>query len=104
MITNLQKDLQQIGILGEDENALMLFLQWRAIKENPFSVLCGKIGHRTIYYKIISYAKTLIHSILKLANALITSIANKLTENFIEDLEWTNAMLNHLQITNTRQN
>ena len=37
----LQKDLQQIGILGEDENALILLLAMASHKsENPFSVLC----------------------------------------------------------------
>jgi hypothetical protein len=50
LIGNLQKDLQQIGILGEEENALILFLAMASHKsDNPFSVLCslfGKIGYR----------------------------------------------------------
>ena len=41
LIASLQKDLQQTGILGEDENALILFLAMASHKsENPFSVLC----------------------------------------------------------------
>ena len=41
LIPNLQRDLQQIGILGEDDNALTLFLSMASHKaETPFSVLC----------------------------------------------------------------
>jgi hypothetical protein len=41
LIANLQKDLQKIGILGEDDNALILFLAMASHKsDNPFSVLC----------------------------------------------------------------
>jgi len=41
LIPSLQKDLQHIGILGEDENALTLFLAMASHKsDNPFSVLC----------------------------------------------------------------
>jgi len=41
LIANVQKDLQNIGILGENENALILFLAMASHKsENPFSVLC----------------------------------------------------------------
>jgi hypothetical protein len=41
LISKLQKDLQHIGILGEDENALILFLAMASHKsDNPFSVLC----------------------------------------------------------------
>ena len=41
LVANLQADLQQIGILGEDENALILFLAMASHRSNePFSVLC----------------------------------------------------------------
>ncbi|QTY27309.1 hypothetical protein [Flavobacterium sp. CS20] len=41
LIQKLKNDFQQIGILGENENALILFLAMASHKyENPFSVLC----------------------------------------------------------------
>ena len=41
LIQNLKTDFQNLGILGEDENALILFLAMASHKyENPFSVLC----------------------------------------------------------------
>jgi hypothetical protein len=41
LIPNLQKDLAQIGILGEEENALTLFLAMSShASQTPFSVLC----------------------------------------------------------------
>ena len=41
LIKNLQKDLEHIGILGEAENALILFLAMASHKfSNPFSVIC----------------------------------------------------------------
>src|SRR5690606_27362611 len=41
LIGKLQSDLQQIGILGENENALILFLAMASHKfNNPFSVIC----------------------------------------------------------------
>ena len=41
LIANLQRDLEKIGILGEEENALTLFLAMSShASETPFSVLC----------------------------------------------------------------
>ena len=41
LIANLQRDFQHIGILGEEENALILFLTMSShASETPFSVLC----------------------------------------------------------------
>jgi len=41
LVQNLQTDLEKMGILGESENALILFLAMASHKfSNPFSVLC----------------------------------------------------------------
>jgi hypothetical protein len=41
LIENLQKDFNTLGIFGEDQNALILFMSMASHKyENPFSVLC----------------------------------------------------------------
>ena len=41
LIKNLQKDLERLGILGESENGLILFLAIASHRfSNPFSVLC----------------------------------------------------------------
>jgi hypothetical protein len=57
LVANLQADLQQIGILGENENALILFLAMAShASDNPFfSALFGKIRYR----QKLPFAKTL---------------------------------------------
>jgi len=101
LICNLQKDLQQIGILGEDENALILFLAMASHRSNePFSVLClAKSGIGKSYL-----LQKLSHCLPKNAVSFHTQISDNALyyfENqqidgkvlFIEDLEWASQML-----------
>jgi len=104
IITNLKRDLQQIGILGEDDNALTLFLAMASHKsENPFSVLClAKCGIGKSY---------LLQKLSQCMPKNCFSFHTQISENalyyfdskqidgkalFIEDLEWTNEMLTPL--------
>lgn len=98
---NLQKDLQNIGILGEDDNALILFLSMASHKfNNPFSVLClakSGIGKSYLLQKLSSCMPRSSYSLHTQIseNALYyfdsQQIDNKVL--FIEDLEWTQKML-----------
>ena len=101
LITNLQNDLRHIGILGEDDNALILFLTMASHKsENPFSVLClakSGIGKSYLLQKLSqcmprnSYT---FHTQIS-ENALYYFDSKQIDGKtlFIEDLEWTNQML-----------
>jgi hypothetical protein len=110
LITNLQKDLQQIGILGEDENALMLFLAMASHKsENPFSVLClakSGIGKSYLLQKLSECMPKNTYSFHTQIseNALYYFDSEQINGKtlFIEDLEWTNAMLNPLATLQTQ--
>jgi hypothetical protein len=110
LITNIQKDLQHIGILGEDENALILFLSMASHKsENPFSVLClAKSGMGKSY---------LLQKLSECMPKNTFSFHTQISENalyyfdskqidgktlFIEDLEWTNQMLMPLATLQTQ--
>jgi hypothetical protein len=110
LITNLQKDLQHIGILGEDENALILFLSMASHKsESPFSVLClAKSGMGKSY---------LLQKLSACMPKNTFSFHTQISENalyyfdsvqidgkalFIEDLEWTNQMLMPLATLQTQ--
>ena len=59
LIKNLKNDFQQIGILGENENALILFLAMASHQyENPFSVLClakSGIGKSYLLQKLSAF-------------------------------------------------
>lgn len=110
LIANLQKDLQQIGILGEDENALTLFLAMASHKsENPFSVLClakSGIGKSYLLQKLSECMpkNTFSFHTQISENALYYFDSQQLDGKtlFIEDLEWTNAMLNPLATLQTQ--
>ncbi len=109
LITNLQQDLQQIGILGEEENALTLFLSMASHKsETPFSVLCLAkcgIGKSYLLQKLSacmprgSYS---FHTQIS-DNALYYFDSRQIDGKalFIEDLEWTNEMLTPLSTLQT---
>jgi len=101
LIPNLQKDLEQIGILGEAENALTLFLAMAShASREPFSVLCLAkcgIGKSYLLQKLSacmprnSYS---FHTQIS-ENALYYFDSRQIDGKalFIEDLEWTNEML-----------
>jgi len=109
LIHNLQKDLEQIGILGEEENALTLFLTMASHKsDNPFSVLCLAkcgIGKSYLLQKLSacmprnSYT---FHTQIS-DNALYYFDSRQIDGKalFIEDLEWTNEMLTPLSTLQT---
>jgi hypothetical protein len=109
LIPNLQKDLAQIGILGEEENALTLFLTMAShASDNPFSVLCLAncgIGKSYLLQKLSacmprnSYT---FHTQIS-DNALYYFDSRQIDGKalFIEDLEWTNEMLTPLATLQT---
>ena len=104
LLNNLVQNLNTTGILGEDENAMILFFALASYKfSNPFSVLClakSGIGKSYILQKLSecmpdgSYS---FHTKIS-ANALYyfdsSNIQNKAL--LIEDLEWTTQMLSPL--------
>jgi hypothetical protein len=110
LIANLQKDLQHIGILGENENALILFLAMASHKSNnPFSVLClakSGIGKSYLLKKLcdcMPKGAFSFHTQIS-ENALYYFDSKQIDGKalFIEDLEWTNAMLNPLATLQTQ--
>jgi hypothetical protein len=110
LIANLQSDLQKIGILGENENALILFLAIAShTSENPFSVLClakSGIGKSYLLQKLSACMPKnsfSFHTQIS-ENALFYFDSRQIDGKalFIEDLEWTNAMLNPLATLQTQ--
>jgi len=101
LITNLQKDLQHIGILGEDENALVLFLAMASHKsDNPFSVLClakSGIGKSYLLQKLSEcMPKNSFSFHTQISENALYYFESKQIDGkvlFIEDLEWTHQML-----------
>ena len=110
LIANLQKDLQHIGILGEDENALILFLAIASHKsETPFSVLClakSGIGKSYLLQKLSECMpkNTFTFHTQISENALYYFDSKQIDGKtlFIEDLEWTNQMLMPLATLQTQ--
>lgn len=110
LLDNLREQLNAIGILGEDRNALILFLALASHKSgNPFSVLClakSGIGKSYILQKLSecmpngSYS---FHSRIS-ANALYYFDSGEINGKalFIEDLEWTTQMLQPLATLQTQ--
>ena len=110
LFTNLQKDLQHIGILGEDENALILFLAMASHKsDNPFSVLClakSGIGKSYLLQKLSAcMPKNCFSFHTQISENALYYFDSKQIDGkalFIEDLEWTNAMLMPLATLQTQ--
>lgn len=109
LIGKLQSDLQQIGILGENENALILFLAMASHKfGNPFSVIClakSGIGKSYLIKKLSECMPTTqisFHTQIS-ENALYYFDSHQIDGKvlFIEDLEWTAKMLNPLATLQT---
>lgn len=104
LLTDLIKQLNITGILGEDENAVVLFLALASHKfSNPFSVLClakSGIGKSYILQKLsecMPHGTYSFHSQIS-ANALYYFNSYELQNKalLIEDLEWTTQMLQPL--------
>ena len=110
LLPNLIKQLNTTGILGEDENAVILFLALASYRfSNPFSVLClakSGIGKSYILQKLSecmpdgSYS---FHSQIS-ENALYYFNSHDLQNKalLIEDLEWTYKMLQPLSTLQTQ--
>jgi hypothetical protein len=104
LLTLLIKDLNTTGIIGEDENALILFMALASHKySNPFSVLClakSGIGKSYLLQKLSECMPTnsfSFHTQIS-ENALYYFDSNDLKNKalLIEDLEWTTKMLSPL--------
>ena len=110
VVQQLQKDLEKIGIVGESENALILFLAMASHKfNNPFSVLClAKSGIGKSYLleklsKCLPKNQISFHTQIS-ENALYYFDSSQIDSKvlFIEDLEWTAKMLNPLATLQTQ--
>lgn len=110
LIKNLKTDFNQLGILGEDENALILFLAMASHKyENPFSVLClakSAIGKSYLLQKLSECLPQNAYSFHTQIseNALYYFESNQIDGKvlFIEDLDWTHQMLMPLSTLQTQ--
>jgi hypothetical protein len=110
LIQNLKTDFQNLGILGEDENALILFLAMASHKyENPFSVLClakSGIGKSYLLQKLASCMPLGAYSFHTQIseNALYYFDSQQIDGKvlFIEDLDWTHQMLMPLATLQTQ--
>jgi hypothetical protein len=110
LVANLQRDLEQIGILGEQENALILFLAMASHKsENPFSALClakSGIGKSYLLQKLSACMPRNSFSFhTQISDNALYYFDNQQIDGkalFIEDLEWTNAMLTPLATLQTQ--
>ena len=107
---SLTEQLNTIGILGEDRNALILFLALASHKSaNPFSVLClakSGIGKSYILQKLsecMPDGSFSFHSRIS-ANALYYFDSGDINGKvlFVEDLEWTTQMLQPFIIRKTK--
>ncbi|MGV3631199.1 MAG: hypothetical protein ACO1O6_08335 [Bacteroidota bacterium] len=107
---NLKNDFKQLGILGEDENALTLFLSMASHRfSNPFSVLClakSGIGKSYLLQKLSSCMPqnaVSFHTQIS-ENALYYFDSHQLDGKvlFIEDLDFTHQMLTPLATLQTQ--
>lgn len=109
LLQQLTKDLNSIGILGEDENTFVLLLALASYKfSNPFSVLClakSGIGKSYILQKLsecmppnsFSFHTRISENALYYFNS--QDLQNKAL--IVEDLEWTTDMLQPLATLQT---
>ena len=104
ILSELTKSLNITGVLGEDENALILFLTLASYKyNNPFSVIClakSAIGKSYLLQKLkecMPIGSFSFHSRIS-TNALYYFDSNTIHQKalLIEDLEWTTQMLSPL--------
>lgn len=110
LIENLKTDFKHIGILGEDENTLILFLAMASHRfSNPFSVLClakSGIGKSYLLQKLSSCMPQNAYSFHTQIseNALYYFDSHQIDGKvlFIEDLEFTHQMLTPLATLQTQ--
>jgi DNA-binding HxlR family transcriptional regulator len=110
LLAELTKNLNTTGILGEDENAVILFFALASYKfNNPFSVIClakSGIGKSYILQKLSECMPQNAYSFhTKIsANALYYFDSHQINGKalFIEDLEWTAQMLQPLATLQTQ--
>ena len=110
LLKNLVSDFNQMGIIGENDNATILFMAMASHKyNNPFSVIClakSGIGKSYILQKLSecmpngSYS---FHTQIS-PNALYYFNSHDIHQKalFIEDLEWTTQMLSPLATLQTQ--
>jgi DNA-binding HxlR family transcriptional regulator len=110
LLSELVNNLNTTGILGEDENAVILFFALASYKFiNPFSVLClakSGIGKSYILQKLsecMPQGSYSFHTKIS-ANALYYFDSNMIQDKalLIEDLEWTTQMLQPLATLQTQ--
>jgi hypothetical protein len=110
LLKSLIENLNKTGILGEDENAAILFFALASYKfSNPFSVIClakSGIGKSYILQKLSECMPPTAYSFhTKIsANALYYFDSHQINGKalFIEDLEWTTQMLQPLATLQTQ--
>lgn len=110
LLGQLVLKLNTTGILGEDENAIILFLALSSYKfNNPFSVLClakSGIGKSYILQKLSECMPQNTYSFHTRisANALYYFDSNDIHNKalLIEDMEWTTQMLSPLATLQTQ--
>ena len=104
LLSLLIKDLNTTGIIGEDENALILFMALASHRySNPFSVLClakSGIGKSYIIQKLSECMPTNSFSFhTQISENALYYFDSKEIQNkalLVEDLEWTTQMLSPL--------
>jgi DNA-binding HxlR family transcriptional regulator len=110
LLSELVNNLNTTGILGEDENSVILFFALASYKFiNPFSVLClakSGIGKSYILQKLsecMPQGSYSFHTKIS-ANALYYFDSNMIQDKalLIEDLEWTTQMLQPLATLQTQ--
>lgn len=98
LITNLKTDFHSLGILENDDNALILFMAMASHKlQHPFSVLCLSKNENQLISQLsecMPKGSFSYHTHIS-ENALYYFDSNQLNGKalFVEDLEWTNEML-----------
>lgn len=98
LISNLKTDFQELGILQNNENALILFMAMASHKlQQPFSVLCLSKSENHLISKLsecMPKGSFSYHTHIS-ENALYYFDSKELNQKalFVEDLEWTNEML-----------
>ena len=110
ILKSILTQLNKIGLLGEDKNTSILWLALCSHKyHRPFSVLCLSKKDSSKSYLLQTFSECLplssftYHSQIS-PNALYYFDSHQLKNKvlFVEDLEWTEAMLNPLSILQTQ--
>lgn len=103
LLANLKNDFKQLGILGNEENTLLLFLAMASHKlQHPFSVLCLSKSENNLISQLsecMPKGSFSYHTHIS-ENALYYFDSNQLDGKalFVEDLDFTNEMLQPLSV------